>query len=203
MNQQEYLTEAYKRFRENVLPGAPPVEGVLLTYGFPSARAKSKNPVVGECFYNVKEACGQSGIEGKYVSVIFISPVTWDSEDDVLGTLMHEMVHAATPGSRHKGKFVDVAIAIGLEGPPKSCGPGKLLAEKLKGLMAGVEFPAAKVKLETYVKKGSRLRLYECSCEKPIKVRVASDEFSATCKKCEQDFVKQVVDEFDNTRPGD
>ena len=37
---------------------------------------------------------------------------------------------------------------------------------------------------------GSRLRLYECGCDKPIKVRVASDTFAAHCDLCESPFVK-------------
>lgn len=35
---------------------------------------------------------------------------------------------------------------------------------------------------------GSRLRLWECGCERPVKVRVASDEFQAHCDKCGQPF---------------
>ena len=35
---------------------------------------------------------------------------------------------------------------------------------------------------------GSRLRLWECRCPKPVKVRVASDTFDATCGKCNQPF---------------
>src|SRR5262249_3334491 len=35
---------------------------------------------------------------------------------------------------------------------------------------------------------GSRLRLYMCECERPIKVRVASDDFQARCLSCESKF---------------
>lgn len=38
---------------------------------------------------------------------------------------------------------------------------------------------------------GSRLRLWECSCERPVKVRVASDNFQAHCDVCEQPFTRQ------------
>lgn len=34
------------------------------------------------------------------------------------------------------------------------------------------------------VGSGSRLRLWECACPKPIKVRVASDDFKAHCDLC-------------------
>jgi hypothetical protein len=38
---------------------------------------------------------------------------------------------------------------------------------------------------------GSRLRLWECGCERPVKVRVASDDFRAHCDVCEQPFTRK------------
>jgi hypothetical protein len=39
---------------------------------------------------------------------------------------------------------------------------------------------------------GSRLRLYECECApKPFKVRIASDDFDATCNCCTSRFLKR------------
>ena len=38
---------------------------------------------------------------------------------------------------------------------------------------------------------GSRMRLWECSCAKPVKVRIASDDFAAHCDRCGQAFVRQ------------
>lgn len=35
---------------------------------------------------------------------------------------------------------------------------------------------------------GSRLRLWECECPKPVKVRIASDDFQATCGRCDRPF---------------
>jgi uncharacterized paraquat-inducible protein A len=32
------------------------------------------------------------------------------------------------------------------------------------------------------------MRLWECKCERPVKVRVASDEFEATCDRCNAKF---------------
>lgn len=37
---------------------------------------------------------------------------------------------------------------------------------------------------------GSRLRLYECQCPKPVKVRIASDDFSAHCDHCGAAFTR-------------
>ena len=38
---------------------------------------------------------------------------------------------------------------------------------------------------------GSRLRLFECACATPIKVRVARDEFDCTCNTCNTVFLKR------------
>lgn len=38
---------------------------------------------------------------------------------------------------------------------------------------------------------GSRLRLWECGCERPVKVRVASDHFDATCNVCGKPFERR------------
>lgn len=38
---------------------------------------------------------------------------------------------------------------------------------------------------------GSRLRLWECQCERPVKVRVASDSFDATCNLCGAKFERK------------
>lgn len=40
------------------------------------------------------------------------------------------------------------------------------------------------------VGSGSRMRLWECKCERPVKVRVASDAFAAHCDACGQSFVR-------------
>ena len=41
---------------------------------------------------------------------------------------------------------------------------------------------------------GSRLRLYHCECLPPVKVRVASDDFQATCNRCAGAFTRQGKD---------
>ena len=37
---------------------------------------------------------------------------------------------------------------------------------------------------------GSRLRLWVCQCAVPVKVRVASDDFQATCNRCDSAFTR-------------
>jgi hypothetical protein len=38
---------------------------------------------------------------------------------------------------------------------------------------------------------GSRLRLWECECARPVKVRVASDDFKAHCDECGSAFARK------------
>ena len=38
---------------------------------------------------------------------------------------------------------------------------------------------------------GSRMRLYACLCDPPVKVRCASDDLDATCNKCKTAFQRQ------------
>lgn len=38
---------------------------------------------------------------------------------------------------------------------------------------------------------GSRLRLWECRCERPVKVRIASDDFQAHCDRCGEAFTRK------------
>lgn len=60
-------------------------------------------------------------------------------------------------------------MAPGIVMPPiKPCGAGK-------GTKGGKSFGTG---------SGSRLRLWECDCRPPVKVRVASDRFRARCDEC-------------------
>jgi hypothetical protein len=102
---------------------------VRVSVGWPGGRGK-KNSVIGQC-WNTNAA------EDK-VSQIFISPVLNDVPT-VLATLVHELVHAADDcESGHKGKFVQIAKAVGLEGPWTATKAGEDLAAHLGELHSKV-----------------------------------------------------------------
>jgi hypothetical protein len=85
-----------------------------------------KGTCVGECWASV--ASGDGHFE------IFIRP---DKSDpvEVLGILVHELVHAALPiGSGHGPAYKTLAQKIGLEGQMRHAMPGMHLIEILKGL---------------------------------------------------------------------
>jgi hypothetical protein len=173
-NQQSYAEAAYRLLRADIMPQAP--EDVIVAYGFPKGRHGLK--AIGQCFQNPKP-------ENKSC-VIFIRPCQWKTPLDVLHVLVHEMVHAATPGAGHRGAFKILARNVGLEGPLRATFAGKALCGRLNAVSAKLgPFPAADFDFETKKQK-SRLRLYQCDC--PIKVRVASDSFGATCHDCRGDF---------------
>lgn len=120
---------------------------------------------------------------------IFISPVLEDPAK-VLDTLAHELCHAVVDAPGHKGPFVKLARKIGLEGKPTSTTAGPALTERLNGVSAKLgPYPHVALVPTGARRAGSRLRLYECGCG--VKVRVASDEFKATCGECGTEFERQ------------
>lgn len=85
----------------------PPVH---VSVGFPGGRANRKR-TIGQCWASDASADG--------VGQIFISPVRGTPDTvNVLGTLLHEMVHAADDcKSGHRGSFARRAKALGFVAP--------------------------------------------------------------------------------------
>ena len=157
---------------------------VRVSCGWPArgALARSKRRV-GECW--------PAGLNKDGQSHVFVSPCK-DDALEVLGILLHELIHAALPAKvGHKGPFTRAAKACGLEGKPTQTVVGEPLAARLNAeiIPALGLYPHVAIDTSTKPKQGTRLRLYECQC--PVKVRVASDEFDATCNVCSEPFVKQ------------
>jgi hypothetical protein len=65
--------------------------------------------------------------------------------------------------------------------------PGANIAPKLRPCPLGIGTRGGKSR---GVGSGSRLRLWQCGCERPVKVRVASDDFDATCNRCGSAFTR-------------
>ena len=165
--------------------GLPLVE-VRVSCGWPSRGGLAlRSIVIGQCF--ASSACQ----DGK--PQIFISPRLAESIQ-VLGTLLHELVHA-TIGCQfgHRKEFSQAARKVGLVGPPTATTVGDELRPLLQAYVERVGvYPHAAIQPKVKAKAGSRLRLYQCACEPPIKVRVASDVFQARCLVCCTLFVQVV-----------
>ena len=147
-----------------------------------------RRTVIGQCF---PPALCQDG-----TPQIFISPRLSDSLD-VLGTLLHELLHASVGCQHgHRKAFSQAARQVGLAGPPTATVVGDGLRPVLLAYVERVgQYPHAAIVLKPKAKVGSRLRLYQCQCDPPVKVRVASDTFAAVCQVCDGAFVQVVQDD--------
>lgn len=146
-----------------------------------------RRTVIGQCFPPSMCADGKQQI--------FISPRLADSVE-VLGTLLHELLHASFSCDYGHGKwFSQAARKVGLAGPPTATVVGDALRPVLVSYVERVgSYPHAAIQVKPKGKVGSRLRLYQCCCDPPVKVRVASDTFQAVCLTCDSEFV-QIVKE--------
>lgn len=162
-----------------------PATGVRVSCGWPSqgGLSSSGRVVIGQCFS--PQLCR----DGK--AQIFVSPRIEDSVQ-VLGVLLHELVHAAVGNQYgHRKQFSQAARRVGLAGPPTATVVSDALRPVLLGFVERVgPYPHAALQPAPKVKTGSRLRLYECQCSPPFKVRIASDVFAAHCERCGARFTK-------------
>lgn len=142
-----------------------------------------------------------------------------ESPTQLAGTTIHELGHVlAGPQAGHRKDWRLACQALGLRlaratghqylmagfdpalrmainalGTPQDGSPASLAT-----LLPGVKFKPCTAGVGTMGGKsrgagsGSRLRLYQCSCEPPVKARVASDCFDATCNQCNHNFALQV-----------
>lgn len=169
--------------------GLPRVE-VRVSCGWPSRGGISqRRTVIGQCFASQVCADGRPQI---FISPRLVDPI------QVLGTLLHELIHAAVGCEHgHGAVFSQAARKVGLAGPPTATTVGDALRPILEAYLAQVgPYPHAAIQVRPSQKKpGSRLRLYECGCDPVVKVRVASDDFQATCDLCGQAFVQVVKEE--------
>ncbi|HZU68791.1 MAG TPA: hypothetical protein VFA09_16050 [Ktedonobacteraceae bacterium] len=166
----------------------PRVE-VRVSCGWPVRGGVSRRrTVIGQCFPPTASRDGKPQI--------FISPLLSDSLD-VLGVLLHELIHACF-GCRfgHGKEFSQAARRAGLAGPPTATTVGDALRPVLVAYVQQVgSYPHAAITVKPKEKVGSRLRLYQCSCEPAVKVRVASDRFQARCLVCGVLFEQVIKDE--------
>jgi hypothetical protein len=157
------------------------VPPVYLSVGFPKG-ARGKGRAIGQCWPGDLSADGTHHI--------FICPTLPDT-GAVLPVLLHELIHATVgTAAKHRGPFAKTMKAAGMVKPWTTSSPGPELLTKLVSMAEALgPYPHATLSLPVRGSKGSRLRLWECECG--VKVRVARDEFNATCDDCEQPFERQ------------
>jgi hypothetical protein len=150
-----------------------------------------------------------------------IAATAQESWVQLAGTLLHELGHSlAGMGAGHSKAWKDECVRLGFVKRPEAAGQRYWLslfkpqlrlalvaiAQRLQdgtplfrtgSAVAGGTVRPCRAGTGTRGGKsrgagsGSRLRLWECGCERPVKVRVASDDFRATCDVCSKPFERR------------
>lgn len=188
-NREAWLQAAASFLLDYLVEHDLPRVAVRVSCGWPvRGGVARRRTVIGQCFPPALCADG--------TPQIFISPRLSESLE-VLGTLLHELLHASVGCQHgHRKPFSQAARLVGLAGPPTATVVGDALRPVLLGYVERVgTYPHAAISIRAKARVGSRLRLYQCDCEPPVKVRVASDTFAAVCQVCESAFVQVVQDD--------
>ena len=154
MTREAWLLKAIEKLgQEKFYPLGHKFNKIRISVGFPS-----RKKAIGQWWEPKSSA-------DKYAS-IFIHPGKGDPVD-VLGVLVHELVHDACGAEAgHGPKFKELALAVGLEGKMRSTEPGKDLQKYLKGLGKRLgKFPHSELKSEMNPVKKQTTRLIKIECD--------------------------------------
>lgn len=135
------------------------ISPVRVSVGFPIIGARpSKHMRIGECWYGPSTADG--------IPQIFVHPTVSDGIA-VLAVLLHELIHACL-GSvcGHRGRFKQVATALGLEGPMRATVPGDALHTWFESMLLRLgAYPHSKLD-PMAGRKVQKTYLLKATCEK-------------------------------------
>lgn len=157
MNREQWLTKAIEILAAGIFKEAGAVvPNVRVSVGFPGGKG-NKNKVIGQYWHAAATVDA--------VPQIFISPVL-NTGFDAIDVLVHELVHACTPGTGHRAPFVALGKKVGLVGKATSMRAGPVLAEKLKAIVAAElgDYPHGAINLAMLErdKQKTALRKVEC-----------------------------------------
>jgi hypothetical protein len=165
MNREQWLELAVSELRPIFdLKGHALPEKIRVSCGFPSKNARSRLRRIGEHWSPDASSDG--------THEILISPVLSDTLQ-VLGTLVHELCHAAHDGDGHGSKFSKAARDLWLEGKPTEATAGDRFKQNLTDLIDGLgAYPHAALNVGFEQKKQSTRLLKACcpSCGYTIRL---------------------------------
>lgn len=124
LTREAWIAEAAAEFSEWIREAYGSAPKARVSVGLPGGR-RTQN-VVGQCWYSAEDSIPQ----------VFVSPVQSDP-DQVLFTLLHELIHAATPGHGHRGDFASVMHTLGVTG--KLATTSVQMSDALKARMAALK----------------------------------------------------------------
>ena len=156
-----------------------------VTCGWPSRGAIAKRKTLGECWPRSRSA--------KNINEIFLSP-TMDDAVDVLGVLVHELVHAIDDCKHgHKAPFRKIAVAVGLEGKMTSTVAGDALTAKLEAIQDALgDYPHAELTPPPPKQKSRQLKL-ECNdCGAVWRMSNKWLSLATCCPCCQSENIESV-----------
>ena len=167
---------------------AAKLAGAKLVYGHGGRKAR------GRCIY-------QSWQNGQRHDFIEICAATEESAIQLAGTTVHELAHVLAPNGKHGKEWRAACRQLGLV-HAEAKGQEYEQQHFAPALWAAIEqigqpddgrpaFGQGEQGAGQQPRPGSRLRLWECKCVPPVKVRVASDSFAAKCLVCGREFEQQ------------
>lgn len=145
----DHLSELFKQ-------GGHSLPVVKVSVGFPAGRGSKK--AIGQ-HWKPEASDDKKGS-------IFISP-TIDDTHEVLGVLVHELVHASVGNeAKHGPEFKRVALSMGLTGKMQSTEVGPALKKELDKVIKAIgKYPHAKLNLELSPIKKQTTRMIKLECE--------------------------------------
>lgn len=180
---EEWLVAAVDEFRQLFEQAGEKIpEKVKVSMGFPAKGGMRKRMVIGVCY---KATASKDG-----VCQIYINPVldTLGGADGILGTLVHELVHAC--GKHGHGKeFRSLATAVGLEGRMASSIASDWLQSEFDSIILHLgEFPHAGLILSSSLaigQKPDKCRMHKCECSTcGYTARIANKWIEVGVPKC-------------------
>lgn len=179
MTREEWLKAACAALQARVFARiSRDVPDVWVSTGFPKGPRGGGRRAIGQCWN------GALSVDG--APHVFISPEL-DDPDAVLATLAHELVHAIVgTEEKHRGEFIAVSRAIGLQRPWTATTPNEELALLLAELSEELgPYPHSRLDPGTVKKQAARNVLWKCRCADPPKVRAAvGAQLKVTCDVC-------------------
>ncbi len=145
----------------------PPVR---VSVGWPSqGGTRAIGKVIGQCW--VKR------VSADEVAQLFISPILGEVLEDVLATLVHELIHAVDDcESGHKGDFRKMAKAVGLEGKMTATHAGKTLSHTLFDIVEELGlYPHAPLVFEEVEKERKKKK----QSTRQLKIECPNDGYTA------------------------
>ena len=152
-----------------------------ISYGFPSKGSTSRNSkTIGQAWTTK---------DGK---AVFISPAlfTKDNHIQIIGVLIHELIHIELPKAGHKAPFKRRALELGLTGKMTATTVSDGLRDRLNSLPFPPQ-PVLPIDPSAHKKQGTRLIKLECECGRILRVsRKVGEEGGIICGLCDSIFME-------------